>query len=262
MAFEEKYGSRTVTVTDSGLRGERIFICNWVERFGGGGPQVGDSFPDRTGLYCSEIRYEPFGKGVPTGGTEYCRVVANYTTRDESRGEDATQDGTIIDESIEFAGEMLTRAGGMWEECEQKIEAEDIGGTWYPRIEYTVEMVVDDINKWIKKIRKATGKVNSVTWRGGRSERWLFEGASARSFTTEDGAKKWRITFRFTFRENSWNEVWHAQHEGGAQFEVVKLLPKEYVPQTGVQPAASQYTDTLYEKSNFQTLLPDSTARR
>lgn len=257
MALIELDGSRTVSVTDSGLSGERLFLCDWPERFGVG-PRIGDPFPDRVGLYCSEVRYEPFGQTQSTGGREKCKLIATYTTRDESRGEEAQQDGTVIDESIEFAGEMLTRAGGMWKDCEEEVEVEDIGGTWYPRLEYTVEMVAFNINDWIKKIRKATGKVNATTWRGGQKEKWLFEGASARSFTDSEGVKKWRITFRFIFRENSWNEGWHGKHDGGATFEEVLVLPKEYVPQPGVQPPKSAYTDKLYETTNFQALLPDT----
>ncbi len=244
MALIEKRGSRQVTYTENGITGQQIFHCLWGERYALS-PKVGTPFPDLIGLYASNIRLEPFGKSVATGGYEFCKVIVDFTTKDESK-EDAQQDGTLIDESIEFAGEMITKGDGKFDPDGSGLNApkEVVGGTWFPRLEYVTEKVVEDINKWIRIIRKKTGKVNSTTWKGGKKEHWLFEGASARSFHDNEGNKKWRIVFRFAYRDEiSWQVAWNDKHPDGARFEEVFFKDD-----------SGAYTKKLYETTAFGTL--------
>lgn len=245
MALVEKKGSRTVNFTDNGLTGQTVYHSLWGERYALA-PQIGTPFPDLIGLYASNVRLEPFGKSVAAGGYEYCKITVDYSSRDESR-EGAQVDGAILDESLEFAGEMLTKGDGKFDPVNGSglnAPKEVVGGTWYPRIEYVTEKVISDINAWIRKIRKRTGKVNSTTWKGGKKEHWLFEGASARSFTNNSGAKMWRIVFRFVYREEiSWQEAWNEKHPDGARFEEVYFVDD-----------GGAFTKKLYETTSFGPL--------
>jgi len=245
MALIEKKGSRSVNYTENGLTGQQIFHCDWGERYAVS-PHVGTPFPDLIGLYASNVRLEPFGKSILSGGYEFCRITVDYTTREESK-EGAQDDGALVDESVEFAGEMLTKGDGKFDpESGSGLNApkEIVGGTWYPRIEYVITKVVADVNAELRIIRKKTGKVNSTGWKGGKKEHWLFEGASARNFTNNDGDMMWRFTYRFVYREEiSWQMAWNDKHPDGARFEEVFFVDE-----------GGAYTKKLYETTPFGPL--------
>jgi len=245
MALIEKTGSRTVTYTTNGLTGQQIFHSDWGERYAVA-PKIGHPFPDLVGLYASNVVLKPFGKNVATGGHEFCEITVDYATRDDSQ-EDAQTDGAQIDESIEFAGEMLTKGDGKFDPdggSGLNAPKEVVGGTWFPRLEYVVTKVAADINKELKVIRKKTGKVNATTWKGGKKEHWLFEGASAGSFYNNDGEKMWRITYRFVYREEvSWQVAWNDKHPEGARFEEVFFVDD-----------GGAYTKKVYETTAFSPL--------
>ena len=150
MPFKELYGSRKVTIASNGLSGERRFLSPWGSAQANA-PAIGTPFPGILGLYADSIDIQPYGKAVPgDDAAEHALIVVRYSSLDRTQQQ---QTGRKLDESLEFGGEMLTKAGGKWKDCEVQVKKEDIGGTWYPRLEYTLDATVDSLpGKEINKI--------------------------------------------------------------------------------------------------------------
>lgn len=248
MAIKELFGSRRVVIAANGFKGERIFLGDdWLTIYAEA-PQIGSPFPGSTALFCESVDFEPYGKSTPDDKpSSHVRVIARYTSSDKTRQQET---GRKIDESLEFGGEMLTRAGGYWQECKAKIKKEDIGGTWFPRLVYTIDATVASlVDSEIQKILDATGKVNDTDFLGGPPESWLFEGASARSFYDADGQKLWSLTYRFIYRRTLWNKPYHGEHNGGGIFEYVVFKEE------GDSDDITTWTGRLYESTDFNLLL-------
>jgi len=250
-------GSRKATITKSGIQAERQFKCDWDERFAVA-PKIGEPFPDLLGCYCSSIDFEGIGKSVATGGYTKCLIRAQYDSPESSQNQQKV--GVPFNQSLQFGGEMRTRAGGRWADCKDDIKEDGIGGTFYPLIEYTLEMTVADIKEWVRKLRRAIGKVNSDVWASGEIEHWLFQGADARTITDEDGNLLWVISFNFVYNEKvSWQKAWHVEcawngktidrNNVRARWEEVQFKPEE---------GGEEYTEKLYETTEFNDIIPDT----
>lgn len=201
--FFEKYESRSENITGQGISAQRIFISDWTSRHANA-PKIGDPYPDLLGAYCSRVAFEPTGKSTATG-PELAKIIAEYSSRDISQ----QQDTEYVDESLDFGGEMISKGGGKWESDDTPVEENDPGAvTFYPRAQYVRTFVIDDITGWAKKIYKATAKLNSDSFLGAPKETWLFQGADVVKFVDSAGAFKWRMTFRFVYRESGWNYTW------------------------------------------------------
>jgi len=249
MARVELYGSRNVTYNEDGIMGQRRFVCLWSERFAVK-PAIGEPFPDLSGLYCSQVRIEGTGQSVAGGGHTHAFIYADYTTRTTSRQQTT---GRLFDESLEFSGEMLTRAGGKWKDCEEVVSEVDIGGQWFPRVEYIVEKTYASITEIAKQLLKATGTVNSSTFLGVEPEKWLLQGASASTFVDDKGSRKWRIVMRFVYNEIGWNKQWHKRctvdgnNNVRARWEEILYQPED----------GGGFTEKMYALYDFNQLVPE-----
>lgn len=257
MALVELDGSPEITFTTQGITGHREFHCDWSERYAVK-PHIGDPFPGFSACRCSSANIKAFGKNLGGGNYLEAKIICEYSSASSTQ----QQETGHIEENIEFGGEMLTRSNGRWE-CGDEVVKEDVGGTWYPRVEIPITIIYDDdtfISK-VSAIIKATGKINSSGFRAGKfqldgKERWLLLGAPTRSFMGENSVKRWRVTYKFVGRAigPTWQEAWHAEHEGGARFEEILFLPRDYPTTKDEAPPDSAYTDKLYEITDFNSL--------
>jgi len=252
MARKELYLTRKTTFTAEGITGERKFYCLWDERLAVK-PNIGEPYPDFPGLYCSSVEIEGTGQTTDTGGHTHAFITAQYTTLDRAKQQ---QTGATVNRSLQFGGEMLTRAGGKWKDCKQDIPADGIGGQFFPRVEYTHEMTVSSITEWVKKLLKAVGSVNSSSWLGAEPGTWLFQGATARDFVDDNGAKKWSLDFSFVYNPIGWQKQWHKEcptdQKGNINFSVARGRWEEvlYVKENGIQ-----YTEKMYAEYDFNKIV-------
>lgn len=258
MALVEKTGSRKVTITKAGLQAVRIFNSDWAERYGVA-PKIGDPFPDLSGLFVSSVDIEGIGKNVVGGGYTKALITAQYDSPESSEAGQKTD--VIYNQSIQFGGEMRTRAGGRWKDCKDPVKEDGIGGTFYPLIEYTFDMNVADRDEYIQKLRKVIGKVNSDVWAGGDIEHWLFQGANMRDITDETGRRLWVVSFNFVYNEKiSWQKGWHVEcawngtnidrNNVRARWEELQFKPED---------GGDEYTEKLYETTAFNEIVSDKT---
>ena len=242
--IEKSEGLRPITFATGGCAATRVFTCLWNERYSVM-PRIGESHPDMSALRLRSVTISGFGKNVVTGGWDSCKLVCNYSTA-QGTGQQASDH---IEESITFGGEMLSRPGGKWKDCEEEVKDTDIAGAWYPRTEYVRIIVVDDINAWISKIKNASGKMNSSSWLGGGKYTWLFQGGDASAFVDQTGNRRWKITLRFIYRETGWHRAWHKEctfdGEKVARWEELRFKPD----------GGGDYSERLYESTNFNSLL-------
>lgn len=255
MAIFEKHESRSERIAAQGITAQRVFISDWATRHANA-PKIGDPYPDLLGVYCQDVQIVPYtwADGDPSLGPVKAKIVANYSSADSAQQQDEDYEA----ESIDFGGEMLAKGGGRWEGVEasarggaagekqgKPVEENDPGAvTYYPRAEYIKEMVIDDITGWAKKIYKATGKLNSSSFMGGKAETWLFQGADAVKFVDQDGKANWRMTFRFVYRDTGWNKSWRKDDpDVGGKWDKIIFTGED---------GEIHY---LYETTSFNTLL-------
>jgi len=249
MARVELYGSRETTFDKEGIVGRRRFLSLWPERYAVK-PSIGDPFPDLSGLYCTKVRIRGTGQSVAGGGHTHAFIDADYTTSKEAKQQ---KTGDIVDESLEFSGEMLTREGGRWKDCLQDASKEVLGGQYFPRMVYTITKTYALITEIAKQLKDAIYSVNEGVFLGVEPEKWLLDGATAQSFVTELGQRKWRVTMKFTFNRVGWNKAWHGRctvdgdnNEKGRWEEVL------YIPEGG-----NAFTEKMYPSYNFDVLVPE-----
>jgi len=219
MALIELDRSPTVEYTADGIIGRRFFHCLWSERFAVK-PNIGDDFPGVSGLRCSRVRLEPLGQIFAGGNYAECRIVAEYTTADYVQQHESED---YVKESLDISGEVKRIYGGTWSVNEEAISYEQAISVFYPEAEYVAEVTVDDINEWLPRLFKNTGKINSSIWKGGTALTWLFLGATTSNFQDENGNMKWILSLRFLKRFGgiTWQEEWHPlpDSEGGGRWE-------------------------------------------
>lgn len=249
MAREELYKSQSVTFTAEGIQGQRLFISLWDERFAVK-PNIGEPFPSYPGLFCTQVRVEGEGQSIAGGGHTHARITADYSTQPKAQQQ---KTGKVIDESLEFAGEMLTKAGGKWKDCKNVVTEKDIGGQWFPRVEYTIEKTVSSITEWAKLLLKAASTVNSTQFLGIEPGHWLMQGASARSFHDELGKKKWTVNMSFIYNIVGWQKQWHKECDiHGKNSIVARWEEVLYAPE-----GSTKLTEKMYKEFNFNKLVPE-----
>jgi len=249
MARVEIYTSRTVTFTEQGIQGQRKFKCEWSERFAVK-PAIGEPFPDLIGLYCTQVKVEGTGQAVAGANYTHAFITADYSSRDTSK-QQAT--GAIIEESLEFDGEMLTREGGRWKDCLQDASKETIGGQYFPRIVYTVKKSYASITQIARDLRDATSTVNKSTFLGVEPGHWLMQGGSAETFVDELGKRKWAVTMRFVYNHIGWQKDWHGRcTKDGVNQEKGRWEEVLYIPENG-----TDFTENKYRDYDFNKLVPE-----
>lgn len=249
MARIELVGSGKITITRTGRTGYRYYKCTWAERYTVA-PLIGESFsiadPE---LRCSQLDFDPLGKPTGVDTYTYCRITAAYTTDQLDTGADPKY-------SYDFGGEALqTVEGRTWDSdgkpCDIPLS------TFYPLISFSLTFVT---LAWdTTTVFNAIGKVNSALWLGAPAGYVLLEGVNAENEYQPDGTTRWRITYRFLYRQRSHNEVYR---------------PPKYVTDSWGRPtldAAGHKTiltagkwdtpldassDPLYESTDFSVLVP------
>ena len=222
MARVEKRGSQWVEFTTTGITGYRFFTSDWDERFSVR-PAIGEQFPGVSGLYCSRVRLEGFGKSVAAGGYTLCKIFANYASAPRTQ----EQEVGYVKESVSISTEAISKGGGAWKTKDgESVKDDDPAVIIYiPRLVYVVELTIDDISFWLKRLQRLAGKVNRTTWKGGKPDKWLFEGATSRNFVSEEGDILWTLTMSFIYRGDgpqTWNKKWRKDDsEKGGTHETV-----------------------------------------
>lgn len=239
------YESRRKQITTSGISATRVFITTWSSYTAdliNHGIEIGGLYPDGD-CRVSSIAIEGVGKGHTNGTYDEAKITVGYSSGSAAE----RQEVGYSEESIEFGGEMLTKDGGYFVDCKADAPKEVVGGTFYPRSVFITEVTVDDIHKYAKLLRASVAKINASSWNGAEAETMLFDGANSRKFVNQKGEKRYVITFKFIYREESWNKLWHGNCEKGAHFETVKFSPFR-------AGNAKQQSNTFYETYSFHKL--------
>jgi hypothetical protein len=169
------------------------------------------------GLYCVRTR----AQGIPpikqnARGNAYYdwwKVFASYEVPDtprEKEDESVDDDEEVVpyrEESLDFSVDMLTlpSTSFKWNSDNQPIQAEIGKAMPMEDISYEFQHVtsLDEA-----KIRTYLGKINSVAWFDRTAKHVLFTGASARRTITNEGARDWRLTYNFKYRNQPWDKYW------------------------------------------------------
>lgn len=207
-------------------------------------------FPGRTYLVADKIRVAShFPGGSPVvksdGTVDYALLTIDYKTtdRDEDQGDDGDSDDPqkFMTHSISLGGQFLNMpsSGLKWDGEVDPIKADNINaGKIIPTIEHQFDWEFVP-NPPFASIRTSIGRVNSGSFVGASSESLLFLGAEASREITYQGAKLWRISYRFSERLLEGNKGWnYFYREDTGSWELLRQLNG----------------DTIYEATDFSSI--------
>ncbi len=171
-------------------------------------PQV---YPDNPSLYASHFKIFPRGRSYESGSTiayDKCVVQIRFTNPDfDYESPDGSLDSLIYaSEDLDFAADFQNLPASAFRFPSDNAPVGTslgrlIGTTEYRIVRHQVPYLPESM------IESAVGHVNETTFRGRPAGTLLFLGAKASRELTSDGAKSWRIDYRFARRSVPWNMV-------------------------------------------------------
>lgn len=130
------------------------------------------------------------------------------------------------------------------------------------KFEWTYTRSVGSITrKYMKDLKKCTGKTNSVDWHGWEAGSLLFLGCSGR-YSGAGGGSGWEITYNFLYNENEVNikiddtdPAFVVSSKKGHEYLWVGFVQKLDANSKLVMEPEYAYVEQVYGEENFKTLL-------
>jgi hypothetical protein len=229
ITFEELAGSPTFHITRIGGTAKRMGLIAWGEIpsflsevlpaivIAGDEQRVppGSPFPQFPWLFADSLDIEPQeglapSSSLPPNYTK-AKVTINYRTRTHDEQKDKNDDdrsnpSTMFTHSISVGGEfvILPMLGLKWNSDDAPVTEEVGAGQRIVTTEHTLTWNYCPIPPW-SSIRTMAGKVNDAVFMGAPKEALLFLGATAEREVSSDGARQWKLSYKFSERRVTGN---------------------------------------------------------
>ncbi len=226
---EEVDGSPVELFTERGFEARRILECAFSDRLKlsqellGGTRLVGEvyvytspqTYPHYSSAVARDVRIEPFGgtvSGTSSTELEYelARLHVTYAIPDHTLGQEGE---VLISESLEPAVEFLTlpHEKFYWDDQgTEPLNASEAPARIVRMIDwiYTRYKMVEIPPATLGLVGKVnSGSLTSITFNlTFPSESLLYNPPQLEREVTTDGTVTWKVTYRFTYRSESWNK--------------------------------------------------------
>ena len=230
VAYEEVSGSPVETFTDRGFEAARILECAFADRMTlagqlrGGNRLMGgvsvytrpQRYPHYQAAVVDEVRVEPFGATVAGDSalaTAYELARLSVTYRVPEYGWAGLAEQTLVSESLEPVVEFLTLPHEQFywdEQASEPLSESEAPGKLVRMLDwvYTCHQALAVPAATLSLVGKVNDvEITSVTLGVSfPAQTLLYNPPHLEREITTEGAKAWRLTYRFTYRPETWNK--------------------------------------------------------
>jgi len=240
----ERYESRRLTRTANGYEAERVFLVAATDGITALAdatlPSLGDAYPNVPSITVTNLQARPRDKDnfeVAVTYTDLPNIAWKYAPADDV--------ATEVIEQWSFGTRSQTRITDLLDNgIGMRAEGVDV---LVPQV--TLRLTTwRDWDSWDASIvLSLVGKVNSTTFKGGASGKWLCLGAQIARDTND----LWRVEWEFAYSADGWQYEWWTTEEQTGTWVDGTWTQSDDGTELAEVPIGAVHTSTIYDEIDF-----------